>query len=169
MEADLPASIVVSVRLSPEERTLLEEAAAQRGWKLARFLRVSALERAAHVLNTSRPTSFSFQAAAERLAEGLVGPRRVQMVDPEANAAWGDFGAGPVDFPYADKVTLDRVRLEGFTPAPLSAPEMEQFREAVRLGGTEFVAQVVAECQRVLRAAPDTTLPPPIDPDALKG
>ncbi len=162
-----PSSVVVSIRLTPDERQLVEDAASKKGWKPATFLRVSALERAAHVLNLSRQTSFGFQAVAARLADALVAPRRVRLVDTEVNAPWGEFGTGVVDVPDAGRVTLGEVRLEAFSPAPLSSHELERFKDAVRLGGVEFAMQLLTECQRLLNEPTDAQLPPPIDPDNL--
>ena len=69
------AATTLSLRLTQDERRLIEEAAAKKGWKAANLSGVSALERAAQVLNLSRPTSFDFSGAAKRFAEALVARR----------------------------------------------------------------------------------------------
>src|SRR5688572_24493585 len=125
MEGKTSLTTILSLRLSASERRLVEEAAQTKGWKPAKFLRVSALERAAHVLNLSRPTSFDFSAAAKRLAEALLAARDVSLVDADLAEHWGRFGPGPIEFPQSDKVKLDAVRLDDFRPAPLTQEEVD--------------------------------------------
>ena len=60
---------------------MIEEAAREKGWKVANFVRVSALERAAQVLNLSRPTSFDFAGEARHIAAVLVGQRTVAIAE----------------------------------------------------------------------------------------
>ncbi len=166
---------MLSVRLSPEERRLVEEAAAKKGWKTANFLRVSALERAAQVLNLSRPSSFPFSSIAKRLAELLVAPREVQIFHE---------GHPIATFREWEKLTppdvatrLCDVQAVGFRPFPLNTDsiedEVEELQQAMRLGGAEFAAELIAECRRLQAESepkdPDAApkLPPPIDPHKL--
>ncbi len=168
------AATTLSLRLTQDERRLIEEAAAKKGWKAANFLRVSALERAAQVLNLSRPTSFDFSGAAKRFAEVLVAPRRVTLVDKILveedlqGEPYGPFGEGPIDLPGGEAVPLIQMSLKQFTPAPLTPEQVDAFQEAMRLGGPEFAAELVVECRRLGGVANDPNLPPPIDPHNLK-
>jgi uncharacterized protein (DUF1778 family) len=163
------ATTILSLRLARDERRLIEEAAAKKGWKAANFLRTSALERAAQVLNLSRPNSFDFSGAAKRFAEVLIAPRSVSVVEVDLpRESLGRFGEGPIDFQQSDKVTLDAVRLDDFRPAPLTRELVEVLQEAMRLGGAEFAAELIVECRRLGGAANDPNLPPPIDPHNLK-
>jgi uncharacterized protein (DUF1778 family) len=158
----------LSLRLTQDERRLIEDAAARKGWKAANFLRVSALERAAQVLNLSRPTSFDFSGAAKRLAEALVARRDVRVVlEAVFGEGPGHYGEGAVRFPGSDQVMLDDVYLDDFRPAALTREEVDKLQEAIRLGGVEFATELIVECRRLGSVADDPNLPPPIDPHKL--
>jgi uncharacterized protein (DUF1778 family) len=170
MTKESSAHTTLSLRLTFDERRLIEEAAAKKGWKIANFLRVSALERAAQVLNLSRPSSFDFSGAAKRFAEALVAPREVDLVyaiTGGEQVVLGRFREGAIQFPDNDKVRLDETFLENFGPAPLKGEEVEKLQEAMRLGGAEFAAALIVECRRLGNIADDPNLPPPIDPHNL--
>ena len=164
------ATAMLSVRLTPDERELIEEAAGKKGWKAANFLRVSALERAAHVLNLSRPTSFDFSGAAKRFAEVLIGPRTVSLVNNEltTESPYGPLREGPIRLPGGDRVLLHSMGLDHFRPAPLTREQVDELQAAMRLGGPEFAAELIVECRRLGSVANDPNLPPPIDPHNLK-
>ena len=51
-------SITFSTRLTPEQRDRIVEAAEIRSWTPSNLIRVAALEKAAHILNVSKPTKF---------------------------------------------------------------------------------------------------------------
>lgn len=165
------AATTLSLRLTQDERRIIEEAAAKKGWRVAHFLRVSALERAAHVLNLSRPNSFDFSGAAKRFAEVLIAPRTVSLADAvgDPRYSWGRFGEATLAdcVPNSEQTRLDEVRLEDFKPAPLTREEVEKLQEAMRLGGVEFAAELIVECRRLGSGANDPNLPPPIDPHNL--
>lgn len=139
---------------------MLAEAAALRGWTPTNLLRVAALERAAQILNTSRPTKLNLSRLAEQVAATLCEPREVEKQWEEPDA--------PVQ-----KVPLEHIKeLEGFhwwfTPPPLSENDVESLRQAVRLGGPDFLNRVLGECTRLLeRDAPAQELPDPVDPDSF--
>jgi uncharacterized protein (DUF1778 family) len=161
----------LSLRLAPDERRLIEEAAGKKGWKAANFLRVSALERAAQVLNLSRPTSFDFSGAARRFAEVLLAPRDVSLILHAGIGTLGRFGEGAfhdLDYADPDELRLEEVGLHDFRPARLTPDEVEKLAEAMRLGGVEFAAKLIVECRRLGTVANDPNLPPPIDPHNLK-
>jgi len=165
------ASGIVSLRLTPEERRLVEEAAKEKGWRVANFLRVSALERAAHVLNLSHPTSFDFSGNAKHLAHVLIAGRRAGFVWTEGGHPLGDIAVGQclgdLDSQLLeDDVPKDVVGLADIQPAPLTVKQVEELNEAFRLGGAEFAAELLVECRRLLSG--DSNLPAPIDPNNLK-
>ncbi len=176
MEKTTNTSPIVSFRISPDERRLIEEAAAKKGWKTAHFLRISAIERAANVLNLSRPSTFDFSAAAKRYAEVLLAPRTVSLVERGcASGPFGEswrFGEGPIDFPGITsepgcEFKCEDMDLTDFRPAPLTPDAIDQLQEAMRLGGVEFGAELLAECRRLVNNPQDPALPPPIDPQNL--
>jgi hypothetical protein len=163
---------IVSLRLTPEERRLVEEAAAKKGWKVAHFLRVSALERAAHILNLSRPTSFDFGGVARRVAEGLMAERHVDIYTTTQDRI-GRFGVGILDYRTIEKspgrnADLSEIELRAIGPEPLTRDEMDKVFHAVRLGGLDFAEQLLTECRRLVTDTVDPSLPPPIDPSNLK-
>lgn len=163
---------IVSLRLTPEERRLVEEAAVRKGWKVAHFLRVSALERAAHVLNLSRPTSFDFSGAAKRLAHVLLAKRDVGLVLNEGFKPLGRLEEGQVfgelDAQVPDEEAWGIVGPYDIQPARLTGEQVEELNQAVRLGGVEFAAELIVECRRRIGVTSDPNLPPPIDPSKLK-
>jgi len=153
----------LSLRLTADERRLIEEAAKEKGWKAANFLRVSALERAAQVLNLSRPTSFDFSGAAKRFAQASLAPRGVLVVD-EVFDLHGPFGEGMIEFTGSVETRLADVEIREIRPAPLTREEVDKFEASMRLGGAEFAAELIVECRRLGNVANDPNLPPPIDP-----
>lgn len=159
-------SVTLSVRLTTDERNLLAEAATLRGWTPTNLLRVASLERAAQILNTSRPTKVPFVQWASQLAALICGPRAIEA-QPDAfePSSWTGsleellelFGARiPDHFQYR------------YTPPPLSPNEVQSLGDAVRLGGPEFLNQVLTECARLLTPLdPAQALPDPIDPKSF--
>ena len=160
---------MLSIRLTSEERRLIEEAARQKGWTVANFLRVSSLERAAHVLNLSRPTSFDFSGAAKRLAQVLLEPRDAELITHEGMhgltrcGEGGTFGQFDSAFEPGD-FSVDSLGLRDFRPAPLTREQVEQLNQAIKLGGAEFATELIVECRRLAGGTNDPNLPPPIDP-----
>jgi len=174
MAKESTATTTLSLRLTPDERRLIEEAAEKKGWKAANFLRVSALERAAHVLNLSRPSSFDFSGAAKRFAEVLIAPRTVTIGSPVGLGAQESLVDLREDTTLADVVEdqdldLENLSLQDFRPRPLTPEQVEELQKAMRLGGAEFADELIVECRRLRNVANDPNLPPPIDPHNLKG
>ena len=172
-QTDTADPTTLSIRLTPGEQQLIKDAAAKKGWKPAHFLRVSALERAAHVLNLSRPSSFDFTGLAKKLAEVLTAPRTVTIADivhQNAFEYWVDLGESTslADLADKEKFDLDELVLEDFKPKPLTPQQVEDLQTAIRLGGAEFAAQVMVECRRLAGGEPGPNLPPPIDPQNLE-
>jgi uncharacterized protein (DUF1778 family) len=69
-------TITLSVRLNEEQKERLSTAANFRGWTPTTLLRVSAMEKAAHILNTSTPTNMDLRKVAEAVAGRLAGERK---------------------------------------------------------------------------------------------
>jgi hypothetical protein len=112
-------------------------------------MRKAAVERSAHIVNTGLPTRFAFGLLAERLAS--------QLCDPEL---WLEGEDGPEIIQW--EVVNDTG--EVVHVPRLAMHELNRLREALHLGGLEFMDQVVDACQR--RLSPDG-LPEPIDPNTL--
>ena len=149
-KSEVSDAATLSVRLTSEERKLLADAAALRGWTPTNLLRVAALERAAQILNMSRPIKLDFARQAAAIAATLCEPRKAYEETPD----------NPENAP--------QLETDWITPPPLSAPEIQSLREAVRLGGPEFLSLVLAECARLVAGdVPPKELPDPIDPDSF--
>ena len=139
----------LSTRLSAEQRSLIEQAAQLQSWTPSNLMRKAAVELSAHIVNTRLPTRFAFGMLAERLAS--------QLCDPEL---WLDGEEGPEIIQWeivdssGEKINVPRLAMH----------ELNRLREALHLGGIEFMDQVVDACQR--RLSPDG-LPEPIDPNTL--
>jgi uncharacterized protein (DUF1778 family) len=69
-------TFTLSVRLNEEQRERLATAANFRGWTPTTLLRVSAMEKAAHILNTTVPTNIDLRKIAENVASRLVSERK---------------------------------------------------------------------------------------------
>lgn len=139
------ANVTLTTRLTAEQKELIDQAAQLQSWTPSSLVRKAAVERAAHIINTARPTKFAFGSIAERIAQQLAAPE-LWLEGREAPTLVD----GPV---YEDD--------EEIVAARLSAREFEQFFDAVYLGGVEFMNQVVDACQR---RRDESALPSPIDP-----
>lgn len=139
----------LSTRLSAEQKDLIEQAAQVQSWTASNLMRKAAVERAAHILNTGRPTRFAFGSFAERLAEQLCSPEL--WVD-------ADDGKELIQWEIYDEGREVHVGV-------LEPYELNTLREALELGGVEFMWQVVEACQRRLS---EVGLPDPIDPSTLE-
>jgi len=69
-------TFTLSVRLTEEQRERLATAANFRGWTPTTLLRISAMEKAAHILNTTVPTNVDLRKMAETVAGRLMGERK---------------------------------------------------------------------------------------------
>jgi hypothetical protein len=164
--AAMPAkegTVTLSVRVTEEQHELLVRASRIRGWNPTSLLRVAALERAAHIINTSTDTAVLFTIPALRVASTLtevptaytLGPdgdskSSMQVVDDVFEGLrWG----GPDDPPPVE-----------IRPRELTVTEWEKFERAAKLGGAEFLNMVVRACKNV-RQPPH--IPEPIDPSTF--
>lgn len=139
--ATRPKEVAFSVRLTTEEHELLKRAAALRGWTPTNLIRTATLERAAHILNTSRVTTFNFKGLAVRLADQLFKPRTV-----------------PSEFEDAPEGFLQTTTVEA-----LPVDVLSELRKAARLGGGEFLTQILEYCEG-LTASRRVDVPHPIEP-----
>jgi hypothetical protein len=152
-----PALTTYSIRLEAAERALLTKALSVKGWKPTHFIRQATLEKAAQVDNTSRFTTFDFDVLARRLAKQLC---------QVAVLFWNESDEGPAG-PYSleemkrEIPDLER-SYETTDPPPLGKVEVDRLRDAVKLGGTEFLRRVLEECDRIVKSPNE--LPSPIDP-----
>ncbi|MBV9548061.1 MAG: DUF1778 domain-containing protein [Alphaproteobacteria bacterium] len=140
----------LSIRVTEKDRELLAQAAELRGWTPTALIRTAALERAAHILNTSRATKFDFKVLASQIAARLFQGHRIkhQISHDEWNSLEG---LAPED------CSLD------VDVPPLEIDTLRKLRDAARLGGAEFLAAVV-DFAESLTAQHRWDLPDPVDP-----
>jgi len=153
-EAVGPESMTTfSVRLTEEQRDLVTRAAQLRGWTPTNLIRTATLERAAHLVNTSRITKFDFKGLASDVAQRLFEPRIVthHLSREEMEILLHDHPDAPavIDVPVQ----------------PLPIDTLFQLKRAARLGGSEFV-NLIIEFAEGLTASQRADLPDPIDPAA---
>jgi len=157
-EPAVPGNLTTySIRLAEPERELLSRALKAKGWTATHFIRQAALEKAAHIDNTSQFTEFDFDRLARRLAKQLceAEPRFGNDESPES---------GLSDINALREAIPDLTGLYATTePPPLTTSDVERLREAVQLGGAEFLRRVLDECDRLV-VHQRRDLPPPIDP-----
>ena len=144
-----------SIRLDDAQRALLAKGLAAKGWNPTHFIRQAALEKAAHIDNTSKLTSFDFDAMARRVAQ--------QLCDVEVRfRSYNDPDSEPFSFDaLKDGADLEQCYPTTY-PLSLEAEEVQILRQAIKLGGLEFLRKVVEECDRIVRN--ENELPAPIDP-----
>ena len=155
----LPDLTTYSIRLNGGERELLTNALSAKGWTPTHFIRQATLEKAAQVDNTSKFTKFDFESLARRLARQLcqVQAQYWQKSEPAADAS------GPYSFEEMQERIPDlEATHETIDPPRFAKAEVETLRDAIKLGGTEFLRRVLEECDRIVKS-PDE-LPSPIDP-----
>ena len=150
--------LTLSIRLTTDERDLIADAARELGWSPTKLIRTSALERAVHVLNSRRTTSFDFENCADTVATQLFHKRiRYTRKAPDGEKEELSHATLPVEilqaFDGAEVVT------EGLA---LDRKEFEALCEAVRLGGTEFLEKVLRIGRERFRTQRETTAP--LDP-----
>lgn len=151
-----------SVRLTDRERALVFEAARIKNWTATSLIKHSAVERAAHIVNTTRPNTFKFADRARVLAKLLSKPEPVVSFADEHPGSPGS----PVGEFFNDFFDSHPEASPTIWPRPADLEQLREIRRAVELGGTEFVMQILVECERLLTEdRPD--LPAPIDPANL--
>lgn len=140
-------TITFSTRLTEEQRDRVVDAAEIRSWSPSNLIRVAALEKAAHILNTSRQTRFDFRRLASKLAK--------QLMNPEVH-----FNA---DDQVSEDMAYDSFVNAGGDVEKLTLADVSELRIACRLGGAELLNMIIAACETLME--PDRKdLPEPIDP-----
>lgn len=162
--ASAPKEVAFSVRLTADEHELLKQAAALRGWTPTNLIRTATLERAKHILNTSRVTTFNFKGLAVRIADQLFRQRTYEVTYQldEHHTSTVQMNAGQ----------LGKLVDDGDDAVPVAVrPDSEEFtvdaladlKMAVKFGGGEFLAQILEYCEG-LTASKRSDVPAPIDP-----
>jgi uncharacterized protein (DUF1778 family) len=158
-----PKEVAFSVRLTAEEHDLLKQAAALRGWTPTNLIRTATLERAKHILNTSRVTTFNFKGLAVRIADQLFKQKTYEVVlgfDEDSTSTVQMTAAELSRLPDDASVVSVRPDSEEF---PIEA--LAELKKAVKFGGGEFLAQILEYCEG-LTASKRSDVPSPIDPTA---
>ena len=158
-------TVTLSVRVTERQRTLLEQAAALRGWKPTNLLRVAALEKAAAIVNVSTPRKTDFKGLARRIAEVMFARRQCRLLGDDGHLIDADpiesFADGePDNFPP------DFVPVEVY-PWGMSDDILPELRQAVKTGSSEFL-NLILEAAEEVAARNQWHLPDPIDPTAIE-
>jgi uncharacterized protein (DUF1778 family) len=159
---DAKDTISFSVRLTEQQRSLLEKAATAKGWTITNLLKNAALEKAAYILNTSSPNRVDFRQLARAVAVGVFAPREVYAVQGEES----------VDItPVASFYDLPPELEDGALMCEVSPWHMPpsfaaELREAARYGGTEFLNLILEAAEGIATEKPKD-LPNPVDPSAV--
>lgn len=155
-------TISFSVRLTEKQRDFLTRAAEERGWTLTSLLKTAALEKAAHILNTTTPNKVDFRGTAERIA-------RQVFTLPSGSTVDGSGELIPAEmYPDLEDAREDQahnpVIME--SPWPASREFLVDIRDAARYGGTEFLAMII-QAAEVVTSRTRPNLPDPIDPNSI--
>jgi hypothetical protein len=157
-------TISFSVRLTVKERERLTQAAEKRGWSLTSLMKTAALEKAAHILNTSAPNRVDFRGTAEEISRQVFAPRSARMIEFVGD----DLKPVPASLyeHISEGVSEQDNRAVELSPWPVSPDFLAQIRDAAHFGGTEFLDLVVQACEAIATRNQPDLLPPPIDPQA---
>ena len=154
-------SITFSTRFTEEQRDRVVAAAEIRGWTPSNLMRVATIEKAAHILNTSRKTKFDIERLVSRVVQQLMAP--------------GATTCGPVDqTDQLSRAQVEELLDDALDAGPegsghkaflnaLSQDEIDLLKQGARLGGAELLNMIIQACESL--ATPDRKdLPEPIDP-----
>ena len=185
------AEITLSIRLTREQRGHVADAAKELGCSTTRLIKTAALERAVHVLNVRRATSFDFRETARWVAGLLfrgptfgLGDSEIETDENgEQKKYWRIAGDSPElnleQILEMAKRTAERDVAEdgqaGLEVAILPQPgtccaDVIGYRELLRvtrLGGVEFWRLVLDVGEVTFARELGTEAPEPIDPDAV--
>ena len=183
--------ITLSIRLTKEQREHVADAAKELGCSTTRLIKTAALERAGHVLNVRRATSFDFRESARWVAGLLFREPTFGLGNPEVEAGEHGDQKGrwriPNDSPELDleqilemaNRTAERDVAEdgqgGVDVTILPQPgtccaDVAGYRELLRvtrLGGAEFWKLVLDIGEVSFARELGTEAPEPIDPEAV--
>jgi uncharacterized protein (DUF1778 family) len=146
--------ITFSVRLTEEQRQLVQKAAELKGWTPTSLIRTATIERAAHIINTKTLTKFDFRGLAAEMARSLFERRTVTHVLNGNDQAQIDYLQDHEE-PLVLHVPVQ----------PLAVDVAVRLKNAAQYGGAEFLelfAQFAEGAAGVLRERDD--VPSPIDP-----
>ena len=187
------AEITLSIRLTKEQREHVADAAKELGCSTTRLIKMAALERAVHVLNVRRATSFDFRETARWVAELLFREPTFGLGEPEPEMEKGEHDEPKRHWRIASdspelnleqilemaKRTAERDVVEdgqaGLEVAILLKPgtccaDVIGFRELLRvtrLGGVEFWKLVLDVGEVAFARELGREAPEPIDPEAV--
>lgn len=155
-------TISFSVRLTEKQRDLLSRAAEKRGWTLTTLLKNASLEKAVHILNTTAPNRVDFRGTAEEIARQVFTPRAGRTVDADGEPVAADVCE------HLEEAYMDRIQRYPFEVSPWHRPPefLDQVREAVRFGGTEFL-DLIIQASEAITTRNQRNLPDPIDPSSI--
>ena len=186
-----PAEITLSIRLTREQREHVADAAKALGCSTTRLIKTAALERAVHVLNVRRATSFDFRETARWVAGLLFSEPTFGLGDPQVEE--GEHGGERRHWQIGSEspeLNLDQI-LEmakrtaerdvaedghaGVEVAILAQPgtccaDVSGYRELLRvtrLGGAEFWRLVLDVGEVTFARELGTEAPEPIDPETV--
>ncbi len=125
-----PPTSSLGTRLDKEQLERIEQAAAVEQWSTAQFLRVAALERAAHILNADA-LEVEFGDMASKIARQLLAPE-VTFFD----GTLADITQEVRKNKCYDECADHRVSL-------LNEEDCKDFVKFVKLGGAEFLTSIV--------------------------
>lgn len=149
--------VTLSIRLTLAQRALVADAAKELGWSPTKLIRTATLERAVHILNTRRKTSFDFgrcvEVAATQLFEG-----------PEFHVKRdSDNLENVIALDQLVELMAPKIAAEPTRATFLDKEALEELSEASRLGGVEFWNKVLVSGKaRFTNQFDDLE---PIDPD----
>src|SRR5262245_2628074 len=157
----------LSVRFTEGQRKLIVKAAELRGWSPTNLLRTAALEKAAHIVNTSTPNRVDFRKVAQAIAVQVFGPRSVRFPAPTSRKGeklelWdADIYDSLEDAADWEK-SMCAVEV---SPRERPMTFLIQLGDAAQYGGTEFLRLLIEASADIW--TPKEPLPEPIDPNAV--
>ncbi|MGE0393191.1 MAG: hypothetical protein AB7I25_12390 [Vicinamibacterales bacterium] len=170
------AAVSFSIRLTDKQRELLKLAAEQKEWSVTGLLKTAALEKAAHIVNVGKPRlSVDFGGVAREVAEQVFRARSAYLADLDPDTGVMEREAFVTDNPHdvyesmveagcsAEEIAELMDRAVNVSPDAKGATFLEDLRQAVRYGGTEFLDQVLQASERIVGKEAGS-LEGPVDP-----
>lgn len=156
-----------SLRLNDEDRDHVVGAAALRGWSPTNLIRTATVDRATHILNTSR--SATFKGLAVRIAEQLFRPRMYEAIFVNPGGEIWEKRISEAELEGVGEEPENHSHFIGARPVIEALPgdALTELRTAVRLGGAEFLTQII-EYSEGLAASARLDVTGLIDPDTTK-
>lgn len=161
----------VSTRFTDRERSLIERAAEQRNWTVAKLIREATLRRAADIINTSEGRELALSGLAAQVAKQLLEPDAFVIFEeyPDApNSPTRELFIGQewlVGRLQADNSYSNPVELLGYQAGQPSDRDLEQIKSAFESCSTEF-ARLVLEHWKKLKLG-ESGYRPAVNPEDL--